>query len=575
MARWFSSARPPADLRRLLLGVGLILIGVLGVGCASWAYYDAWSTHAAFVSSPEAAELQREADAPTPIWLAAATPEPALEQAIAPVPTPAPPSAPLLIAPVANVGTQASPRPVVTASADQLSLDSVDFRFLDPPQPGAHARVAISVANHADIPSGRVLLGIDSSWFNSYGVIGTAPAVSADRTDDSGMRSFSFPPIAANSTATYELHVSSLAEGTTPPAVTVLTEGGDTIGEVDKPKTFAPTPRPGPVMSIDIPRLKLHIGVLQVAWEPPPFAVGQIKDTANVTQGNTVLVGHLTGAAGNVFAHLDQLQPGDEITATSRGLPYRFVVSETFVGANNDPSPMLPSDDGRLTLMTCTGVWNPFTHDYSERLWVVAEAPDAAAARIALMQATATVVSGTATAQATVDAASTATAVALEPTATPPPPPTPTPFAGEPSLPGGIGNTRPDLEHALGYATGETSGKLVVFRQPGREVHVQFTPDPARASLVSVLYQTPVSFDAAVAESRKLLPADTQPRAAGPEGNAQFIVERFSSQHLATVLGLDSGNFSIVYTRDAKGAITSLILAPGDDIQAIITEARQ
>ena len=42
-------------------------------------------------------------------------------------------------------------------------------------------------------------------------------------------------------------------------------------------------------MAIDIPRLKLQSGVLQVAWEPPPFTVGQIKGTANITQGNTVL----------------------------------------------------------------------------------------------------------------------------------------------------------------------------------------------------------------------------------------------------------------------------------------------
>ena len=570
MARWFSSARRPADVRRLVLGVSLILIGVLGVGCASWVYYDAWATQQQFAASPEAARLQREADAPTPIWIAPATPEPALEQAIAPVPTPAPPSA-LLIAPVVEL----SPTPVVTATADQLSLQSVYFRFLDPPQPGAHARVAISVANHADIRSGSVLLGIDSSWFDSYGVIGTAPAVSADRTDDSGLRTFSFPPVDANSTANYELHVSSLVEGTLAPPVTLLTDGGDPIGETEKPKTFAPAPRPGPVMSIDIPRLKLHSGVLQVAWEPPPFAVGQIRDTANVSQGNTVLVGHLTGLAGNVFAHLDELKPGDEITATSRGVPYKFVVSETFEGANNDLSPMLPSEDGRLTLMTCAGVWNPFTHDYSERLWVVAEAPDAAATRIHNAQATATIVSGTATAQATIDAASTATAVALEPTATPLPPPTPTPFAGEPSSAGGIGNTRPDLERAFGFATGETSGKLVVFRQPGREVHVSFTPDPPRAELIAVTYQTPLTFDAAVADSRKLLPSDTQPRDTGPEGNSEFVVERFTSLHLATVLGLDSDNFSVVYTKDAKGAITSVVLSPGDDVQQILTNARR
>ena len=358
------------------------------------------------------------------------------------------------------------PRPTVVVAAEDLSLDASDFRFLDPPEPDAHARVAVTVTNHAAAPSQRILLGVPASWFEDYRIIGTAPAVSDDRTDDGGLRSFSFPPITAGSTATFELHVTAIGEGTQAPAVKVLLEGGDLIGEA-KPSTLAPAPRPGPVMSIDIPALKLHSGVVQSAWEPPPFAVGQLNGSANITEGNTVLVGHLTGAAGNIFAHLDQLKPGDEITAMSRGLPYSFVVSRTYEGANTDTAPLRPADDARLTLMTCAGMWNPFTHDYSERLWIIAEPPDQAALTIAAAAATAT-------AEATAAVAATSTALALAPTMTPTPV-----YVGEPSLPGGIGNTRVDLEKVLGAATGETSGKLVVFRQPGRELHVLFTPGPA------------------------------------------------------------------------------------------------
>ncbi|HEY1293803.1 MAG TPA: sortase [Chloroflexota bacterium] len=563
MARWSFGVRPPADWRRRALGVGLVAIGVLGVGVAAWAYYDAWSTREAFDASPEAAALQRAADAPTPVWIAPATPQPASvpTELIAPVPTPRPPE--ILLFDVV-------PTPVVTATADQLSLDATDFRFLDPPEPGAHARLAVTIANHANVSSSRILLGIDSSWFDGYSVIGTGPAVSQDRIDDNGLRTFSFPPVGSQETATYELHVTSTKEGTTPPPVTVLAVGGDVIGEVDKPQTFAPTPRPGPVMAIDIPRLKLHTGVLQVGWEPPPFTVGQIKDTANITLGNTVLVGHLTGAAGNVFAHLDQMQAGDEITATSRGLPYKFVVSQIFEGANTDSSPIDPEDDSRLTLMTCAGVWNPFTHDYSKRLWVIAEPPEQAAVTIANAQATATVVAGTATARATEAAAATATAIALLPTATP----VPTPYAGEPSLPGGIGNTRANLEKSFGQATGETAGKLVVFRQPGHEVHVHFSPEPPRALVVGEDLNPPLAFDAAVREARKLFPSDAQPRTSGPEGNAQIVVERFTSSELAKALSLDSGDFSVIYTRNASGAITSIVLGPGDDLDAIEDDAR-
>jgi LPXTG-site transpeptidase (sortase) family protein len=410
-----------------------------------------------------------------------------------------------------------------------------------------------------------VLLGIWSSWFEGYSIIGTGPAVSEDRTDDSGLRTFSFPPLEPGSTQTFELHVTAIGEGTeAPPSVKVLLASGDEIGS-QQPSTLAPTPRPGPVMAIDIPRLKLHSGVIQTAWEAPPFSVGQINGSANITQGNTVLIGHLTGAAGNVFAHLDQLEPGDKITAVSRGQPYSFVVSRTFEGANNDSRPIQPADDTRLTLMTCAGVWNPFTHDYSKRLWIVAEPPDQAALTIASAAATAT-------AQATAGVAATATALAREPPSTP----TPVPYTAEPSSPGGLGNTRADVEEILGLATGETSGKLVVFRQSGREFRVVFTPESPRAALVAEIPapNTRLTFEVAVRDARKFFPTDARALSTAPEGNTQFAVERFTSPSLAQALG-GTGDFSVVYTRGPQDLITSVILGPGTDFEALIQQSRR
>jgi LPXTG-site transpeptidase (sortase) family protein len=536
-------------LRRRVAGVSLIALGIVGVGTAGWVYYDAWSTRQTWDASPEAAALARQEAEPTPVWIAPATPQPQAARRIEPIPTPAAPAPVLALVPTR----------VATATADQLSLDEADFRFLDPPEPGAHARVAISVTNHASVASGRVLLGIDANWFDSYSIIGTGPAVSEDRTDDTGLRTFNFPPVTTRSTANFELHVTATGEGTRAPSLTVLLENGDPIGSTEKLSTFAPTPRPGPVMSIDIPRLKLHSGVVQTTWEPPPFSVGQIKGTSNIAQGNTVLIGHLTGAAGNVFAQLDQLEPGDEVTAMSRGLPYKFVVSQSFEGSNTDAAPMKPADDARLTLMTCAGVWNPFTHDYPERRWVIAEPPDQAAVTIANARATATVV-----------AAATSTAVAAEPTETPTP--VPTPYAGEPSLPGGLGNTRLNFEKVFGAATGETSGKLVVFRANGREFHVRFSPDPPRALLVTEFFSSSVGFDAAVGEIRKLFPADASPRADAPEGNAQIVVERFTSASLGQAVGDE--DFSVVYTRGARDSISSVVLGVGFDIDALLAESR-
>ncbi len=549
-----SDVRSRPDWRRRLVGVGLIVFGatiVIGTGAD---YYDTWSTARTWSESPEAAALAEQIAEPTPIWVPPATPEPWVA-IIEPLPTPRVPAAslPLMVS---------SSPPPPTAAASDLSLESTEFRFIDPPEPGAHARLAISVANHASSSSGRILVGVPAKWFEAYAIIGTGPAVSEDRTDAAGLRTFSFPPLSGGATASFELHVTAIGEGTQAPSVKVLLDNGDPIGAVDKPSTLAPSPRPGPVMSVDIPRLKLKSGVIQTAWEAPPFAVGQIKGSANITQGNTVLIGHLSGAAGNVFAHLDELKPGDEITAVSRGLPYSFVVSRTFESTNDDKAPIQPADETRLTLMTCAGIWNPFTHDYSQRLWVIAEPPDQAAETIAVAAATAT-------AEATAAVAASATAQALEPTATA----VPTPFVGEPSLAGGIGNTRDNLGKAFGPPTGETPGKLVVFRQAGREIRVAFTPDPPRAALVALQPAAALSFDAAVKESRKLFPTDTRPRAAGPEGNFKFVVERFSSPTLGQALG--SGDFVVIYLRDAKSNITSIVLGLGDDFDALIQQARK
>ena len=101
--------------------------------------------------------------------------------------------------------------------------------------------------------------------------------------------------------------------------------------------------------------------------------MGELRDSAAVTLGNAVLVGHVSGAGGTVFAHLDELEPGDDIVAVSRGVDYRFAVSPTFTGSADDSGPTDATDTPRLTLMTCTGTWDPLTRSYSDRLWVIAE----------------------------------------------------------------------------------------------------------------------------------------------------------------------------------------------------------
>src|SRR5262249_54621408 len=158
--------------------------------------------------------------------------------------------------------------------------------------------------------------------------------------------------------------------------------------------------------------------------------------SANVMQGNTVLVGHLTGAAGAVFNKLDSLEPGDRIVAVSRGLDYSFVVSDKQVLPFDDSGPTQTDSRPRLTLMTCTGTWDPLTRTYSDRLWITAEPPPEA--------------------QATITANAAAAARAATATAMPTGPLTTADLSVT-----GVGAARSLLDRRWGPPVGETPNKLV------------------------------------------------------------------------------------------------------------------
>jgi hypothetical protein len=166
--------------------------------------------------------------------------------------------------------------------------------------------------------------------------------------------------------------------------------------------------------------------------------------------------------------------------------------------------------------------------------------------------------------------------------------PSPTPFAGQVASPGGLGNTRADLDSAYGAAVGETPEHLVIYRKNNLEYHVGFVPDPnGRAGLIVELPQQnaqPWTQDQALAEGHKLLPKDVQPPNPQAEGNDQFVVERYTSQTLAQALPAQvfsankgqPGQFLAVYVKDSPqgNRITRIILGPGNDPQALINQGR-
>jgi LPXTG-site transpeptidase (sortase) family protein len=261
-------------------------------------------------------------------------------------------------------------------------LADVAFQFQDPPQPGANVQLSLTIHNPTDVPGGLVSLDVPLTWLSGYLIRGIDP-LPADGTlsgqrIDKNLR-FTLDGPGAGDDLHIVVFLVTSDEVIDAPDVRVLDAQDREVGHA-RPPTEAPPSEPGPVYAIDIPRLHLHAGVIQVDWEPPLFVVGQLRTSAHVTEGNSVLVGHVRGAAGyNVFDHLDQLNVGDQVIASSRGQNYQFVVTQTQVLSEDDASPTQPMDTPRLTLMTCAGDWNPLTRDYSERLWVVAEPVDLAA----------------------------------------------------------------------------------------------------------------------------------------------------------------------------------------------------
>jgi LPXTG-site transpeptidase (sortase) family protein len=256
------------------------------------------------------------------------------------------------------------------------------FRLFDPPQPGAHASLGVTLRSRPDAPSPPVIVGIPADWFDQYAIIGAVPPVLDDHARDDGYRYFTFPGTDRGVESTLELHVLALGEDGRAPTVRLSVSDGASLGEL-RPDVVAPGVPLGPVRALSVPRLGIRTGVIDTAWEPPPFVAGQISVTAGLGGGNSVLVGHRTGRAGDVFARLVGARLGDEVVAASHGVELRYTVSEIHILPGSDSTPISPTETPRLTLMTCTGAWNPLTGEYSHRLWVVAEPPDLARATLA------------------------------------------------------------------------------------------------------------------------------------------------------------------------------------------------
>jgi sortase A len=133
--------------------------------------------------------------------------------------------------------------------------------------------------------------------------------------------------------------------------------------------TPSPAPTEDPSLRLPIrmvvPKLKLDIRVreveLQLAadqaqWEVADYMAGHHTGTANPGEmGNVVIAGH-RDIRGKVFYYLDKLKEGDEIFLYTGLGVYRYIVRGSTQVAPTRTDVMNPTDDARLTLITCTPI---------------------------------------------------------------------------------------------------------------------------------------------------------------------------------------------------------------------------
>jgi LPXTG-site transpeptidase (sortase) family protein len=135
-------------------------------------------------------------------------------------------------------------------------------------------------------------------------------------------------------------------------------------------------------MKLVIPRLGLKLAVIESALVGHGWDISQLTDQAAHLEGtsypgqegNAALAAHVTipGAGWGPFKDLETLQPGDSVFIETPDRTYSYVVTERFTAAPTDVKLVLPTDDTRLTLMTCAG-WDGSTERYAQRVIVVAQ----------------------------------------------------------------------------------------------------------------------------------------------------------------------------------------------------------
>jgi sortase A len=108
-------------------------------------------------------------------------------------------------------------------------------------------------------------------------------------------------------------------------------------------------------LALIVPSLNLNQSIVQgVDWEALKQGVGQLVNGADPTDevGNVVLAAH-NDVYGELFRHLDQLQPGDEFQIQTQSGAHTYVITNVFTTGPDDVSVLADRGRPTATLISC------------------------------------------------------------------------------------------------------------------------------------------------------------------------------------------------------------------------------
>jgi LPXTG-site transpeptidase (sortase) family protein len=148
-------------------------------------------------------------------------------------------------------------------------------------------------------------------------------------------------------------------------------------------RAAAVAPRPGAPIRLRIAAVEIETDVRpggvvkdkqgQWEWETLPFVATNYPFLGPVgTIGNPVISGHVvTLREGNVFRDLYKVKLGDEVEVFTERAQFTYVVEEIKLVPPTAVEVLLPTDDARLTVLTCGGEFDPRSRTFSDRLILI------------------------------------------------------------------------------------------------------------------------------------------------------------------------------------------------------------